>query len=53
MSTLRTSTVRTDAITDEVSRLFDYPFDGTTSFTPPLMTVPEPGFGIGLIVGIR
>ena len=30
-----TSQVQTDHITDEISRMFDYAFDGQTEFTLP------------------
>lgn len=42
--------VRRDAVTDGISALFDYAFDGTSTFTPPSM--PAVGdFETGLIVG--
>lgn len=51
------STVVTDDITSEISRLFDYEFDGTTEFEPlqisPLdrESIIGDEWGIGLIVG--
>jgi iron complex transport system ATP-binding protein len=45
-----TSEVKTDSITDEISRYFDYSFEGTTSFEVPRMNI-RTDFGIGLIVG--
>lgn len=48
---VRTSTIITDAITDEISNTFDYEFDGTTDFIPhDVHGIPE-NFSIGLIVG--
>ena len=44
------NTVIQDNITAGISRLFDYDFDGTTTFIPPEFTPPK-SFGIGLIVG--
>jgi hypothetical protein len=32
-----TSTVKTDSITEEISKFFDYSFDGTTTFEVPRM----------------
>lgn len=49
--------VKTDAITQELSRAFDYEFDGVTEFTPPSISVLErqssidSEYSIGLIVG--
>ena len=55
--TVKTATIKTDEITTEISRLFDYEFDGTSSFTVPTipnlerqMYVDQP-YSIGLIVG--
>lgn len=45
-----TSKVKQDDITDEISRMFDYQFDGETTFDVPDCSPPE-DFGIGLIVG--
>jgi ABC-type lipoprotein export system ATPase subunit len=46
-----TSTVKVDGIVSVLSASFDYEFDGTTTFTPPLLpTIPQ-NFCIGLIVG--
>lgn len=50
MTQLR-STVIMDDITKEISRAFDFQFDGTTTFdVPPMPDVPA-NFSIGLIVG--
>jgi len=46
-----TSQVQTDHITDEISRMFDYQFDGQTEFTLPEFKKPTQEFNIGLIVG--
>lgn len=52
-----TSKVNTNEITDELSRAFDYTFDGVTEFDVPQIStlewnsIIEGGFGIGLIVG--
>ena len=43
--------VSTDAITDEISKMFDYAFDGESSFTVPSMPSVPVDFGLGLIVG--
>jgi hypothetical protein len=43
--------VVTDEVTAEVSRLFDFEFDGTTTFTPPTLPATPKNYGIGLIVG--
>jgi GNAT superfamily N-acetyltransferase len=54
---MKKSTVNTNAITDELSRAFDYTFDGTTEFEPPVITALDRAtyldtdFSIGLIVG--
>jgi len=40
-----------DAITDEISKAFDYQFDGTTKFDIPYLPDLPKEFGIGLIVG--
>ena len=45
------SQVQTDNITNEISRMFDYQFDGQTEFTLPEFQKPKEGFNIGLIVG--
>jgi len=50
MVTLK-SQVQTDHITNEISRMFDYQFDGQTEFTLPEFQKPKEGFNIGLIVG--
>ncbi len=43
--------VKTDAITDQASQAFDYPFDGTSSFeVPTIVNLPD-FYKIGLIVG--
>ena len=44
------NTVVQDAITRDISSLFDYDFDGTTTFEPPEFSPPS-DFSIGLIVG--
>ncbi len=44
------NTVAQDAITRDISSLFDYDFDGTTTFEPPEFSPPK-DFSIGLIVG--
>jgi ABC-type iron transport system FetAB ATPase subunit/GNAT superfamily N-acetyltransferase len=44
-------TVEQDEATAEISRQFDYAFDGTSTFTPPTMPEVGTGFSIGLIVG--
>lgn len=43
--------VTLDAITAEVARLFDYPFDGSTTFLPPRIDGLPEEFSLGLIVG--
>ena len=53
---MKTVTVRTDEITEEISKLFDYKFDGTTKFDPPQISQIDRAtvlrdFSIGLIVG--
>lgn len=40
-----------DDIVKELSTCFDYPFSGTSTFTPPLLHGVPAVFGIGLIVG--
>lgn len=44
-------TVEQDEATAEISRQFDYMFDGTSTFTPPLLPAVDQEFSIGLIVG--
>ena len=49
-------TVKQDNITEDISRLFDFEFDGTTEFVPHEFSAIEretilKDFGIGLIVG--
>ena len=44
------SIVKQDAVTAEISKLFDYEFSGETEFTPPVFHPPL-DFQIGLIVG--
>tara|TARA_R110000744_G_scaffold68827_1_gene139926 strand:+ start:13004 stop:14077 length:1074 start_codon:yes stop_codon:yes gene_type:complete len=49
-------TVERDEITDEISRIFDYEFDGTSTFRPHEISSIDrettlKDFGIGLIVG--
>lgn len=57
MVDLKTITVNTNHITKEISKSFDYDFDGTTSFETPRISPIERqlhidnGFSIGLIVG--
>jgi len=54
---MKTISVKPDEITSEISKSFDYEFDGTTTFDVPLISVIdrqvyiENGFSIGLIVG--
>lgn len=48
---MKTVTVATDQITNEISQMFDYSFDGITTFEPPKMPKLPEEFGIGLIVG--
>ena len=45
------SEVQTDVITDELSKIFDYQFTGTTTFVPPTLPILPATYGIGLIVG--
>lgn len=45
-----TSTVKQDEITNEISKYFDYTFNGVTEFEVPVMIMQE-DFSIGLIVG--
>ena len=51
------SKVQTDEITKELSRAFDYEFDGTTTFDPPIISALDRAtaigeeYSIGLIVG--
>jgi ABC-type ATPase with predicted acetyltransferase domain len=40
-----------DEITKEISKAFDYDFDGTTKFEVPFLPELPKEFGIGLIVG--
>ncbi len=46
-----TSRVKPNAITDDVAKMFDYPFTGETTFEVPSMPEPLEPFRIGLIVG--
>ena len=46
-----TSQVQVDNITDEISKMFDYKFDGQTEFTVPNFRNINKDFNIGLIVG--
>ena len=46
-----TSQVQVDNITSEISRMFDYEFNGQTEFTLPDFQKPTQDFNIGLIVG--
>ena len=46
-----TSQVQVDNITSEISRMFDYEFNGQTEFTLPNFQKPTQDFNIGLIVG--
>lgn len=54
---IKTTTVNTNDITKEISKSFDYEFDGTTTFQIPKIPYIEKqahidcGFSIGLIVG--
>ena len=50
MRTLK-SQVQVDNITDEISKMFDYKFDGQTEFTVPNFRNINKDFNIGLIVG--
>lgn len=45
------SRIQTDAITDEISKAFDFDFDGSTTFEVPSLTPPDTDYAIGLIVG--
>lgn len=45
------SRVVTDAITETISKNFDYDFDGETTFKVPSFNPPQEDFQIGLIVG--
>lgn len=51
MAEYLTSTIAPDAITDGVSRYFDYSFDGETKFKIPDMVPMKGVFQVGLIVG--
>lgn len=44
-------TISCDEITDDLSKSFDYTFDGRSQFVPPEMPFLLPDFRIGLIVG--
>ena len=46
----KTTQIQTDDITDELSRLFDYEFSGTSTTIVPEFEVPD-DYQIGLIVG--
>lgn len=46
-----TSTVEIDDLSAHLAAAFDYPWDGTSSFTPPPIGDVPPDYGIGLIVG--
>jgi|TARA_Y100001938_G_scaffold151210_1_gene247548 ABC-type ATPase involved in cell division/GNAT superfamily N-acetyltransferase len=46
-----TSQVQVDNITSEISRMFDYEFNGQTEFVLPDFQKPTQEFNIGLIVG--
>ena len=48
MVTLK-SQVQTDHITNEISRMFDYQFDGQTEFTLPEFQKPTQDFNIGSV----
>jgi len=56
-TSMKTSKVATDDITAEISRVFDYEFDGTTTFEPPEISPLDrqveigPEWKIGVIVG--
>lgn len=50
MTTL-VSEVLLDHVTDAISAMFDYEFDGKSKFTPPTMPEIPAQFGIGLIAG--
>ena len=43
-------TVHIDDIVKTLSSAFDYAFDGTSTFTPPVIPKLPKEFGIGLIV---
>lgn len=45
------SVVELDDITNEISKIFDYEFDGNSQFKVPDMPEVESSFGIGVIVG--
>lgn len=47
----KTVSVEVDDIVTELSGSFDYSFDGTSTFTPPIMPQVAKTFNIGLIVG--
>lgn len=51
MPTMLRSTVVQDEITVEISRGFDYQFNGSTSFEPPTLPEIPQEFNIGLLVG--
>lgn len=44
-------TITPDVITQKISENFDYEFDGTSTFEPPKLVLPNEDFQIGLIVG--
>lgn len=46
-----TSTVVVDDIVKQLSSSFDFEFDGTSTFKPPLLPEVPPSFRIGLLVG--
>lgn len=46
-----TSMVKQDPLSLALASQFDYPWDGTTSFTPPKIENVPKTYGIGLIVG--
>lgn len=47
----KTCKVQIDSIAAELAQSFDYDFDGTHTFNPPIMPDLPKDFGIGLIVG--
>ena len=51
MPTTKTVRVQQDQITAAVASLFDYQFDGETSFTAPVLSSVPKQFGIGAIIG--
>ncbi len=51
MSETITCEVRVDDIVKSLSSAFDYAFDGTSTFAPPVLPKLPKEFGIGLIVG--